>query len=436
LPAGSAEARLVTAKLCQVCGFFHEGPKISAVDHCEHCGTRLDAANSLTTDRLFEMATVATQQIERITSEEEERTRQGYYITTHYRFDPERDGSRLVHALAQDAVRAPLLALTYATAATLWRINHRWRRATTDGFTLDLKRGMWAKRPGDDDDTAIDATPEAGYSGPALLSGVRVLVRDTRNILLVRLADQKDDSLLASLQFALQRGIEAVFQVEEQELASERIGEGTRRQILFWEAAEGGAGVLARLADEPDALARVARAALEICHYDPNAGTERPDEVKDCAKACYRCLLSYANQPDHALLDRLAVRDILVRLARGKTERLDHHHAETISEQTPPAAEADDSFIQEVLGYLRATGRHMPDAVRPQLADTDSRPDLLYELANGLVCIFCDSEPPTPEIAAQRDDLADYGYRVITLRHGEDLEVQLRRWGDVFDMSH
>jgi len=427
LPAGSAESRLVTAKLCQMCGFFHEGPQISAVDHCEHCGARLDAANSLTTDRLFEMATVATQRIERITSEEEERTRQGYHITTHYRFDPEREGARLVSALAQDAAGAPLLTLSYATAATLWRINHRWRRATTDGFTLDLKRGIWAKRPGDEDDSAIDATPER------LLSGVRVLVRDTRNILLIHMDDTTDEALLASLQFALQRGIEAVHQVEAQELASERIGEGTLRQILFWEAAEGGAGVLARLADEPEALARVARAALEICHFDPKTGAERSDEAKDCTKACYRCLLSYTNQHDHALLDRFAVREMLQHLAQGETTRLGHNGIAPITNTHQPGASgAGEDFVQDVLAHLHATGRRMPDAIQPQLADIDIRPDLFYTLTTGLVCVFCDGGPPLVDVAGRRDDLVDAGYRVVILRRSEDVEAQVCRWAEVF----
>jgi ATP-dependent helicase YprA (DUF1998 family) len=425
LPAGSAESRLLTAKLCYSCGFLHEGPRVQAIDHCEGCGARLDGASSLTTDRLFEMATVATQRIERITSEEEERTRQGYHITTHYRF--EADDTRLQHATAQDSMGEPLLALTYATAATLWRINHRWRRSTTDGFTLDLKRGVWAKRPGDEDDMAIDATPER------LLSGVRVLVRDTRNTLLVHIATRTDDTLLASLQFALQRGIEALFQVEEQELASERVGEGERQQVLFWEAAEGGAGVLARLADEPDALARVARTALEICHFDPKTGAERSDEVKDCAKACYRCLLSYTNQPDHALLDRLAIRDILLALAQGTTNIKNRSAVESSPEAATGGVQITQTdFTDDVLAYLRDTKRRLPNALRPQLADVDLRPDLFYELPSQLVCIFCDQELPPPDAQAQRDDLVDMGYRVIVLRFGENLEAQLQQWSDVF----
>jgi hypothetical protein len=420
MPAGSAEARLITAKLCDRCGYIHEGPAVRVVERCEQCGATIDAHTGLTTDRLFEMATVATQRIERITSEEEERTRQGYHLTLHYRFAPDAGGTRRTTVTAHDASDAALLALTYAPAAMLWRINHRWRRSQTDGFTLDLTRGTWAKRPGDEADTALDAAPER------LLSGVRVLVRDTRNLLLVQPADTLDDAALASLQYALQRGIEAVFQVEEQELAAERIGEDAARRIVYWEASEGGAGVLARLVEDPRALARVAAAALEICHFDPHTGVERAAEARDCARACYHCLLSYSNQPDHPLLDRTAVRDLLLALATSTVR----------GSSTPPTsgtlpALADDlsAFAHEIVDHLRATGRPLPDALRPQLTDVNARPDLFYDRPDGPVCVFCDEHAPAPIQLDQRAELEDHGYRVVVIRRGDDLDVALRRAG-------
>lgn len=98
--------------------------------------------------------------------------------------------------------------------------------------------------------------------------------------------------------------------------------------MLAFEATEGGAGVLGRLISEPRGFARVARAALDVMHLDnidaavaaadPSLLTEK--EGADCVKGCYRCLLSYYNQPDHELIDRTNsdVRRVLLRLARSE----------------------------------------------------------------------------------------------------------------------
>ena len=122
-----------------------------------------------------------------------------------------------------------------------------------------------------------------------------------------------DESEMATLQYALQRGMEQVFQVEESELASERIGSREHRSILFWEAAEGGLGVLRRLVQERDMLAFVAYDALGRCHFDPE---NLNDKNLDCSHACYECLLSYSNQRHHSHLNRHLVKGFLAQLAR------------------------------------------------------------------------------------------------------------------------
>jgi hypothetical protein len=424
VPAGGIEARLHTAKLCQVCGYIHDGAAVLDTNRCAYCNTLLDADTSLTSDRLFEMATVATQRIERITSDEEERVRQGYHITTHYRFAPEGSGLRRATVLARSASGDPLMELTYAQTATLWRVNHRWRRSTIDGFTFDLKRGQWARRPGDEGDNALDPTAEQ------FLSGVRIMVQDTRNVLLVRWLADADETLLASLQYALRRGIEMVFQVEEQELASERIGQDAQRRLLFWEAAEGGAGVLARLVDDPDALARVTAAALEICHVNPSSGEERAEEAEQCGRACYRCLLSYTNQPDHALLDRRAVivplRELM--LAQREDRGSSAPGSPGGAPPTTPDGSADDGTLADrVLAALRASGARLPDATRPALADSPLRPDLYFNLAGGPVCLFCDDAPPSAETLDQRAELEDGGYLVVQVRPDDDLDAVIAR---------
>ncbi len=90
--------------------------------------------------------------------------------------------------------------------------------------------------------------------------------------------------------------------------------------------------MLNRLADEPKALSMVADQALRIMHYkrqgpawDVDTMTEELDEHGHafCEAGCYRCLLSYYNQPEHADIDRRdpdAIK-ILVALANGSVER-------------------------------------------------------------------------------------------------------------------
>ena len=74
---------------------------------------------------------------------------------------------------------------------------------------------------------------------------------------------------MASLQAALKRAIEREYQLEDNELAAEPLPDvDNRQQLLFYEAAEGGAGVLSHLVEDAEALRKVARAALEICHFD------------------------------------------------------------------------------------------------------------------------------------------------------------------------
>src|SRR5579884_2314667 len=284
------------AKLCLVCGYAHPNDA-AQVDLCEHCGARLDGATSEFPQRLLEQPTVRTQQRDRISSDEEERAREGYHITTHYRFAP---NAPIGRAEVRDADQT-LLEVLSAPQAELWRINHGWRRSTQRmGFTVD-ETGRWQKREDDeveDDDTAGDPAARA------LVGGVKPYVTDRRNVLLLRpAADAPErDAFMKTLAYTLQRGIQVVYQVEEQEVAVELIGQGEEQRLLLWEAAEGGTGVWERILTDPGSFAAVAAEALRICHFLPD-GSPEPEWNARCARACYDCLLSYRNQFDHRFLD-------------------------------------------------------------------------------------------------------------------------------------
>jgi hypothetical protein len=125
--------------------------------------------------------------------------------------------------------------------------------------------------------------------------------------------------------------LELTFELEEGETASEALPNADlRRAILFYEATEGGAGVLNRLVRESGKLAEVARTALELMHYSNveaavlagDAGLLQEIPGVPCVKGCYRCLLSYYNQVDHELIDRTdaVAKEILVQLARARVD--------------------------------------------------------------------------------------------------------------------
>ncbi len=131
------------------------------------------------------------------------------------------------------------------------------------------------------------------------------------------------------MQHAFLRGIESVFQLEEGEVLAEPMPSRDQRNgFLLYEATEGGAGVLTRLVTEASAVASVARRALAIMHLavdeamlpaDVAGLVDEPNTA--CVAGCYRCLLSYYNQPDHELIDRRdePAREVLLRLARATT---------------------------------------------------------------------------------------------------------------------
>src|SRR5439155_17137524 len=134
---------------------------------------------------------------------------------------------------------------------------------------------------------------EAGFEDVQRKALVTPYVEDRRNILVLRWPDKVTAEEATTLQFAIERGIEAVFQLEDSELSSELLPDAAERgRVLLVEAAEGGAGVLRRLQSEPDAMAKVAAEALRIIHIDPDTGDENDSA---CVRGCYRCLLSYGN---------------------------------------------------------------------------------------------------------------------------------------------
>ena len=147
-----------------------------------------------------------------------------------------------------------------------------------------------------------------------------------------------------------------------------------RKGFLLYEATEGGAGVLTRLVSQENSLASIARTALEIMHLDvgddalPDSLSGLSDQPGTaCVAACYRCLMSYYNQPDHEILDRRNedARTMLLRLARART-------AQTAG--TQPIGVTFTGAPGAVSVTTSHHGRWLAEAARRGLPAPDSEP--------------------------------------------------------------
>jgi len=431
-PATDDEDVLTTsAKLCPECGYLHpilDGSQ--GIDLCEYCKHQLE----LPLRQLFRLQNVSTKRRDRINCDEEERLRMGYEIKTGVRFALHGGKPSFRTASLEHSANGSLATLIYGHAATLWRINLGWTRRKIKqqyGFVLDIERGYWARneQAGDEDE-----------SDPLSAKTSRVVpfVEDRRNCLLFQPAKPLDENQMASIQAALKQAIQTCYQLEDNELAAEPLpAMENRKVILFYEAAEGGAGVLRQLISEPDAFANVAREALDVCHFDPETGEDRrraPRAREDCEAACYDCLMTYSNQRDHIILDRRTVQQVLLdysisKVSASPTEDPRAEHLKKLMNQ------AGSTLEKDWLGLLETQDFRLPSKAQYFMEACKTRPDFFYE--DHLAVVYVDGPVHDyPERAKrdteQTDCLEDLGYTVIRFGHQEDWSKKIADFPHVF----
>jgi len=429
--ARDEENRLPTVaiKQCTSCGYLHEIPAGEpGPDMCEHCGAPLQPP----IHGLFRLQNVSTKRRDRINSDEEDRVRQGFEVRTGIRF-AERDGRgrRVAHVVID---RTSWGRLSYGGAATLWRINLGWTRRKNPnqlGFLLDVERGFWAKN----EQAALEDKDD-----PMSERQERVIpyVEDRRNALLLEPDRPLDTEVAASLASALKNAIQVTYDLEDSELAVEPLpSRDFRNKLLFYESAEGGAGVLRQLASDPDALAQVARQALVLCHFDPDTGDDRRragGAREDCEAACYDCLLSYGNQGDHRLLDRHAIRDLLLSLTAAQVE------VSPGSLPRPRQVErllslCDSELERRFVRFLDENDLELPTHAQERVDGLRAKPDFTY--AHHATVVFVDGPPHNFPDVEERDRqaterLEDAGYHVIRVAHDADWSALVEQHPSVF----
>ena len=424
-----------TARRCHACGYHHAVEV--GTDVCEMCGEQLGAKSY----GLLRLQTVYTRRRERISSDEEERRKSGFELEVSYRFQGHGNRPGFITAeSSKDGVS--LLYLTYADSATIRMANvgRRRRKDPGDrGFWLDLTQGKWLSEKAASDST-VDADGLDDADDVQARKKVIPYVEDRRNILIARLAKPSAPGLAVSLRYALERGVEALFQLEDSELDSQVLpDQDNRGRSLFTESAEGGAGALRRLIAEPEALAAVAAKALEITHFDPVTGEDMnnaPGASERCEHACYDCLLSYRNQLEHSLIDRHSIRDLLLQLSQSTTKA--GAGGRNRGDQRRLLGDMADSGLErKFVDWLDSNGYRLPDQAQITVNDARARPDLVYEASDNRVAVFIDGPHHDAAHQIERDlaaqeRLEDLGWLVIRIRHDDDWQAVTGKYPSVF----
>lgn len=427
VPTGAVPGQVATSdvRICGSCGTWYD--RSEGADRCDDCHVPL----TLTLSRTMALSTVQASPVRRISSDEEERLKSGFELLTGYQFS--QVAGRL-DAVAADR-HGPVLGVRYGDTARVrvFNIGRRKRKHPGDrGFWLDPAQGRWLSAKKAEASQEASAEDEALGAFASADRAVQVIpyVEDRKNIAVLRLAEPvADETVAVTLRYAIERGIEARYQLEDSELDSQDLpDEEGRGRMLFVEGAEGGAGVLRLLHDDPDALAEVARAALKIIHADPDTGRDldRAEGAPErCELGCYDCLLSYSNQRFHTRIDRHTAVPLLLRLAAATTSR---------ERQTTPSAQRAQVLataahtaagpVAEFVKWLGEQGHRLPDETNPEQTGTAVHPDVVYRLPGADVAVYLGAAAGRHLDKPAEYRLIDDGWLVI--RAGADL----KEWED------
>jgi len=378
-----AESSLTEAKVSTKAGYFLTADQ-KDLEICPFSGLSLgDNANKEHLHHLMEMAESRAEEIDRISCEEEERVSRGYEITTYFSIDGGHT-DRVRKAVVRSSENA-LLNLRYIPAARLVHVNSQWRSQKSEGFPLGMVSGDWRSSiPGTDthikEEFRLVKLWTSNLADALYIEPIQPLGLQAEGVV--------------TLQHALKRAIEGVFQVEPNEIGVVTVGDPECPNILLYEAAEGSLGILSQFVEDVNVFHKVVEQAIALCRFDD-------PEYK--GPASYDDLLSYYNQRDHKIIDRHLIQDALQKLlicsieiqANLSFKNYDDHY-QTLLRGIDPTSSTERKFID----HLYQNGFRLPDAAQKRVDGLFVQPDFYYEPR---IWVFCDGTPHD-EPAVKADD--------------------------------
>lgn len=420
---------------------FYYNPKTGVIykdqENVEHqtdiiTGESLDGVSRLIDGYCIESQDMIAQESERITCQEEERSRKSYITKTYF----SADDARAIKECELKIGENHLANIRYIPACRLTYILESKNETYGNGFAFDTQTGDWVSM---DRVAKIQRDASQHPENANRLKFVKLFTETTANAIYIqpmKALGLRDKGEVRTFMYAFKQAIEDVFQVEGSEIGAEIMGEEKTPNVFIYENAQGSLGVLSRLVDDTNSYHDVIKRAFQICFPDKDEYT--PEEINKMAPADYSNLLNYYNQPYHQEIDIRKIYKPLKMMQLATVEL--HKEGQTMSydqlyEHLEAARDHNSSTEYEFLKYLHDHRLQLPDEAQPMFPDEYYvKPDFRY---GDRIMIFCDGTPhDKPEVKAddiaKREVLEDAGYVVLSWYYKVPIEDFINAHRDIF----
>lgn len=335
-------------------------------------GVQFTASNIELHQNLLELEEAQSENSVRISCMEEVRTSEGYVTGLYLNStDSLQDATKI--KLTVDGNE--LMHLFYASAAKLILLNKKWRRARDDGFDIGTKTGFFKTKK-----QLEKPNPEDP------IQNIMLYTYDTSDVLYIQPVKSLGltDEGVITMQYALEKAIEKMYNIEPVEIDAKLMGGGEHKNIMLYESAEGSIGVLKDISRNPVKLRNIFMEAYKICGYDY---ATREDLYPARPKASYDDLLSYYNQMDHGHINRHSIIKALELLIASNPDDTIGGTYEEKYEELKKGLHHRSPGEKILLDYLYENGYRLPDFTNHNMEQFYVQPDFVYEKEKALIFV-------------------------------------------------
>lgn len=384
-------------------------------------GTQFTASNMDKFQNLLELEEAQSESTERISCMEEVRTSEGYETEVFLNSTDNLQDATKIRLMIDEM---ELMKLFYEPTAKLIMLNKKWKRGRDTGFNIGAKSGFFMnnkqmEKPFPDD------PPQ----------NVMLYTYDTSDVLYlqpVKSLGLTEEGVI-TLQYALEKAIERIYNVEPVEIDAKQMGSGENKNIMIYESSEGSIGVLKDIARNPAKLREIFKEAYSMCGYELST---REDLFPARPKASYEDFLSYYNQADHAKIDRHSIVKALELLIISNPDDTRGGTYESKYDELKNGLHPQSPGEKELLDYLFQNGYRLPDFTNHNMEQFYVQPDFVYEKDKAL--IFVDGGVHKKTVVKADDDkkrrlleLAGFDVLVWDVQ-SEDVASFVSRRQDIF----